>query len=386
MKNKFFGLSIFLFALSLGFVSCDVEPIDAGLEPDTSLPTQVIFAANYSGNHYSTNQASAEVANGQLKIQATNSNGTFLIHSLSALPGTYTNSQLEFKFIDNEGTVYSSIHPETQMSNSQLNIQSIDYSQKTITGTFQFVGYVPVVINDTVTIQEVLFSQGTFMNVPYANGITNPIDPEQPGQPGQPGGGGTSSGDYFPMAVGNKWEYSNLTELSEIVSTQTIEGNLYYRMTGGIINAQDLTEDAEDYVRKENGNYYAKVNYPSLGQSVEMIILKDYLNVGQSWNESFEIVLDDTPDEVTELTVTTTSTIEFKGSYTVNGVNYPDVIKVASEVSSELLYNGEPFGENEPPLLHEYWYAKDVGLIKLRIEETSDEPEELHELLDYELF
>lgn len=378
MKNKFFGLSIFLFALSLGFVSCDVEPIDFGLEPGEFNPTQVMFAANYAGNNYSTNQASAEVANGQLKIVATNSTGIFTIQSIGAVIGTYTNSQLEFTYYEYEsGITFSSIHPDSQVSNSQLNIQSINFQQQSITGTFQFVGYASVVINDTVTIQEVVFSQGTFLNIPYANGITNP---------GQPGGGGTSSGDYFPMAVGNKWEYSNLTELSEIVSTQTIEGNLYYRMTGGIINAQDLTEDAEDYVRKENGNYYAKVNYPSLGQSVEMIILKDYLNVGQSWNESFEIVLDDTPDEVTELTVTTTSTIEFKGSYTVNGVNYPDVIKVASEVSSELLYNGEPFGENEPPLLHEYWYAKDVGLIKLRIEETPDEPEELHELLDYELF
>src|SRR5690606_29525547 len=131
MKNKFLGLSIFLFALSLGFVSCDVEPIDAGLEPDDFNPTQVMFAANYSGNNYTTNQASAEVADGQLKIVASNSTGKFTIKSIGAVIGTYTNSQLEFTYLEYEsGITFSSIHPESEISNSQLNIQSINFQQQ----------------------------------------------------------------------------------------------------------------------------------------------------------------------------------------------------------------------------------------------------------------
>src|SRR5690606_8017186 len=134
------------------------------------------------------------------------------------------------------GITFSSIHPESEISNSQLNIQSINFQQQSITGTFQFVGYAPIVSNDTlnptVSIQAVTFSQGTFLNVPYANGIVE--NPDEPGNGEGPGnGGGPSSGDYFPMAVGNKWVYTNMTEPYEIIGTQTLNGIPYYKMSVG---------------------------------------------------------------------------------------------------------------------------------------------------------
>lgn len=426
--NKLFRISLALF-VALGVTSCDVEPLDDGLGGQNLPTTEVFFATNYANVNYKTDNASAHVEGGILSVQATNSKGVFLIKNQGALTGTYLNGQTDFTFIEaTSGKKFSSKHPITGESISTFTITSINFQAQSISGTFQFVGYrmADITIPDDPAetdpesridlpdgfpdfdfpdfdfpdgefpdldipeevlpgVERLVFSQGTMLNIPYGAGIVNPIDPNDPVFPDDPSE--PSSGDYFPMAVGNIWNYTNITTgPSKIISTQTINGKIYYRMTGAIINAQDLADDAQDFVRKENGNYYARVNYPSFNQSVEMILLKDYLNEGQGWEEEFTITIDDEPGEVTQLTVSTTSVIESKGSYTVNGINYPDVIKVAAMVDSELLYNGEPFGDPEPPLLHEYWYAKDVGLIKLKIAEAVDEPEELHELIDYTLF
>lgn len=424
MMNKLFRISLALFA-AIGIVSCDVEPLDDGLGGQDLPGNQMFFAVNYGNVNYSTINAAAAVESGILTVQAAHAKGVFLIKNQGALTGTYENGQTDFTFIEaGTGKVFSSKHPITGESISTFTLTSIDFQAQSISGTFQFVGYrmADPITPDPETnpetqaridfpddfpdidwpdgefpdldipeevmpgVEQLVFSQGTMLNIPYGAGIIDPVDPNDPNFPDDPSD--PSSGDYFPMAVGNIWNYTNIpTDPAKIISTQTINGKVYYRMTGAIINAQDLTDDAEDFVRKENGNYYARVNYPSLNQSIEMILLKDYLNEGQGWEEEFTITMvGDEPDEVMELIVSTTSVIESKGSYTVNNINYPDVIKVAAMVDTEFLYNGEPFGDQEPPLLHEYWYAKDVGLIKLKIAETIDEPEELHELIDYTLF
>lgn len=390
MMNKLFRISLALFA-AIGIVSCDVEPLDDGLGGQDLPENQVLFATDYNNINYTTTNAAATVENGILVIQAQNDKGSFLIKNQGALTGTYENGETNFTFVEaSSGKTYNSKHPITNESISTFTISSINFQAQSINGTFQFVGYrmadpTPPDTADGETdetpevpaVEQLVFIQGVMMNIPYGGGSIDPVDPNEP-----------STGDYFPMAVGNIWNYTNIpTDPAKIISTQTINGKIYYRMTGAIINAQDLTDDAQDFVRKENGNYYARVNYPSLNQSIEMILLKDYLNEGQGWEEEFTITMvGDEPDEVMELIVSTTSVIESKGSYTVNNINYPDVIKVAAMVDTEFLYNGEPFGDQEPPLLHEYWYAKDVGLIKLKIAETIDEPEELHELIDYTLF
>src|SRR5688572_6036081 len=102
MKNKVLGLSFFLLVLSVCFVSCDTEPLDSGLGGPQDPTTQVLFAANFNGIHYSTNSASASVENGTLTIQAVHSQGVFVLKSLGAVIGTYTNSQLDFTYTDNE--------------------------------------------------------------------------------------------------------------------------------------------------------------------------------------------------------------------------------------------------------------------------------------------
>ncbi len=388
--NKIFRISLAIFA-ALGVISCNIEPLDDGLGGQDLPENQVLFATDYNNINYTTTNAAATVENGILVIQAQNDKGSFLIKNQGALTGTYENGETNFTFVEaSSGKTYNSKHPITNESISTFTISSINFQAQSINGTFQFVGYrmadpTPPDTADGETdetpevpaVEQLVFIQGVMMNIPYGGGSIDPVDPNEP-----------NTGDYFPMAVGNIWNYTNIpTDPAKIISTQTINGKIYYRMTGAIINAQDLTDDAQDFVRKENGNYYARVNYPSLNQSIEMILLKDYLNEGQGWEEEFTITMvGDEPDEVMELIVSTTSVIESKGSYTVNNINYPDVIKVAAMVDTEFLYNGEPFGDQEPPLLHEYWYAKGVGLIKLKIAETIDEPEELHELIDYTLF
>lgn len=53
---------------------------------------------------------------------------------------------------------------------------------------------------------------------------------------------GTTTGNYFPMAIGNKWQYTNGSNATEVklIGTTTFEGNPYYEITDSNtqINAQ----------------------------------------------------------------------------------------------------------------------------------------------------
>src|SRR5690606_39920315 len=67
----------------------------------------------------------------------------------------------------------TSINPISGNSSSMLTIASINQQNKTISGTFQFVGYK---VDEELTVEEVVFSNGAFVNVSYAG--NQPVDPE----------------------------------------------------------------------------------------------------------------------------------------------------------------------------------------------------------------
>lgn len=389
MKNKILKFSFLILALVAGLTSCDTEPLDGGVtdgNPNNN-NGQASFSVTFSGSQYLTNTVSAEIESGVLSITAVSSEGMFMIQSMGATVGTYQNSQVNIAYMDAEsGEIYSSINPISGNSSSMLTIASINQQNQTINGTFQFVGYK---IDEELTVEEKVFSNGAFINVSYAG--DQPVEPEP------------SEGDYFPMAIDNIWNYNVTTEEEsvqiKINSIETINGIQYYKVNELPIGvSSDMPEDEipgldiRAHIRKNGGDYiqrfYAYIPEMMEGlipeteiEAFEITFLKDNLEEGESWTETVEIVTNITFFGISETVIsnaTFNSLIEEKGiSMTVNGVTYTDVIKVKS-TATVVSEEGTEISESLN------WYSKDVGLIK----SYSNDPEEGESemtLLDYTL-
>lgn len=415
MKNKLFRISLALFA-ALGMLSCDVEPIDDGLGGQDLPTNDVFFAANYGSVNYKTDQASAKVEGGILQVQAVHPNGVFLIKNQGALTGTYVNGQTDFTFIEAAtGKTFSSKHPITGENISTFSITSINFDNQSISGTFQFVGYrmADTTIPDTDEgaqarmdlpdgefpdldipdevmpgVEQVVFSQGTMLNIPYGAGIIDPVDPNDPVIPVDPvDPNEPSSGDYFPMAVGNIWNYTNNAVL-ELGSSQVINGKTYYKQTNTFFADLEGIQDAEEFLRKENGNYYSRISSVPGAENVlvpqEIVILKDNLAAGGTWTSTIVLSIGEEEAEAV-ITITLDHIIEQKNvSAVVNGVTYQDVIKVKSTNTSELSFNGEVIPNDSGTTISYHWFAKDVGMIMNKTIEEG-EADEVYDLISYTL-
>ncbi len=183
------------------------------------------------------------------------------------------------------------------------------------------------------------------------------------------GGGGTSAGDYFPLAVNNTWTYENVESgdavESRFVATEQQGGISYYKL-----NSNEFLAQASVWIAKDGGNYNQRVDdlvieqfgFTTTTEGYEITIFKDNAPVGQTWTDSasFNIILAaQGQSQTTTATVAVTGENLFKGSATVNGVTYPDVIKARYTLETTVL--GEP-GSNA--VVTEMWFAKDVGPIK----------------------
>lgn len=234
---------------------------------------------------------------------------------------------------------------------------------------------------------------------PLDDGIA-PITDDNPDTGQEPG---VSEGNYFPLAVGNLWNYdvSNEDENSQmkILSTEMIGGALYYKVTDLPIGVSaDVPEgefpglDVRSHIRK-NGSDYIQRFYAFIPEMLgglipqmevetfEITFLKDNLAVGQSWVETKTIVTNivmlGTPQTITSNAIFH-SVIESKGeTLTVNGTTYTDVIKVKSTATTVT------DGETEVSV-SENWFAKDVGLIKSYSNDPEDGESDMT-LLNYTL-
>lgn len=189
------------------------------------------------------------------------------------------------------------------------------------------------------------------------------------------GGGGTSTGDYWPAALNNQWVYKlNGVQQSpmKIISVNSINNATYYTFdtlfgqgsTGG--NAAATVR-----LKKNSGDYYIRIEDLNLNlgggltatmTGYEYILLKDYLTVGQTWTGSYNQTTtysDPQLPAIIQSTNYTGTVIETGSTVTVNGVSYPNVIKVRVRQSTSFA------GSLEPTLVDsDYWFAKDVGPIK----------------------
>lgn len=183
--------------------------------------------------------------------------------------------------------------------------------------------------------------------------------------------GAVTSGDYYPLALNNVWNYNNGTGVVDykIISVDNIGGLTYYKLnrafTAAVANPFITDADVTVQIQKANGDYSQRtaINKPetisSPGITIDpftLIFLKDYLSVGQSFSQTVTLNTTTTfmgTSQVQSQTITYTTTIMEKTSNVlVNGVT-TDVIKtklVNSANPSEIDY---------------YRFAKNIGPYEL---------------------
>lgn len=184
------------------------------------------------------------------------------------------------------------------------------------------------------------------------------------------GSGATSSGDYWPTTINNKWTFQQngvAQSPMKIIGSSTIGGALYYEFSpqggsGGGASANSVTTR----LNKNGGNYNLKtddLNINAGGLSgvqtgYTMILLKDNIAVGETWSGNYTQSTTYTGIPALITTTNYTGTILAKNvSATVNGETFNDVIKMN-------LHQENNFSGTITTADTEYWFAKNVGPIK----------------------
>lgn len=183
-------------------------------------------------------------------------------------------------------------------------------------------------------------------------------------------GSGTSTGDYFPRAIGNTWDYSvtgSGSNTNIISSTDIINGVTYYRFEG---------ENGFGAIRKSAASYFSRIGvnlntpaYVITGTPIEIKFLQDDAPVGTSWENPVSTTYTYTPVGGSPAIPNTTVNMNYKYtveevgiSHTVNGVTYDNVIHLSHILET---------GLGTPDTVGEYYFSKDVGPIEYAIDGES---------------
>src|SRR6218665_367229 len=177
---------------------------------------------------------------------------------------------------------------------------------------------------------------------------------------------GTTTGNYFPMAVGNQWNYTNgsTTTQSRLIGTTTFGNTTYYESddTGAEL-------DIQNWVAKKGASYFQKAGDTTFNQSgttivmqgYELRILRDDIAVGESWTGSASPKV---PYSGSGVSGSFKAKVNYEGtilakdvSETLNGVVFNNIIKVG--LHAVVNSNGQI-----NTIDSEYWFAKDIGMIK----------------------
>lgn len=220
---------------------------------------------------------------------------------------------------------------------------------------------------------------------------------------------GESTGDYWPLAVGNSWNYtvemdSQSQDDSEItiIGNETINGVNAFKFNNLVMSntATDGTMfdnlDVVTYSYKEGGDYHIGMDdlnaeYQGMMQlsqdGYDYIVLKDYLEVGETWNTDFTVTTNieytdpNYPDQEIDQTMELDGIIlERDSTVEVNGETYYPVIKVGIDMLSDSM--GQQVSYN-----YTYYFAENVGMIKMDgvITDGSTSTHMLQELETYSL-
>lgn len=194
---------------------------------------------------------------------------------------------------------------------------------------------------------------------------------------GNGNGNGTSTGDYWPTALNNQWVYKRdgvLQSPSKIISINAINGFTYHTFDSFLAQSSSgTTISPTTRVRKNSGDYFYKLDdfniilgagLTGVQTGFEFPILKDYLEVGQSWTGSYS----QTTTYNNPIIPAVSQTVNYIGtilardiSITVNTDTYDEVIKM--RLVQEYDYDPSS-GIQDFTVTNEYWFAKDIGLVK----------------------
>lgn len=172
---------------------------------------------------------------------------------------------------------------------------------------------------------------------------------------------GTTTGNYFPMAINNRWVYTNGNNETEVnlIGTTDFGGSTYYEMTD-----TDAQIDIQEWLGKKGASYFEKAPATTLTESgttftiqgYEIKMFRDDLAVGETWSGSAK-------PKITYSGGSTTAHINYEGqitardvSVTLGGITYNNVIKMHMNVT-------ETVNSQTTTITGENWFAKDIGLI-----------------------
>lgn len=178
---------------------------------------------------------------------------------------------------------------------------------------------------------------------------------------------GISTGNYWPMAVNNTWNFfghGSDTQI-KIVGTKNFNGKTYFEIKDNANTQYDITS----WLSKDGAVYYQKADETTVSengvlitiQGYEIPIFKDNLLENDSWSGTIN-------QKATYLlngkTTNLNGKLKYKGTILatnateiINNVTYTDVIKMSMVVKIT-------FQNQTSEASVEYWFAKDVGPIK----------------------
>jgi hypothetical protein len=216
---------------------------------------------------------------------------------------------------------------------------------------------------------------------------SNPTNPNNPGSPTDPGEG--STGDYWPTAVGNTWNYDTLNEDGstnendyQILSETTFEGLPAFELDNFFVQSQldatDVDLELPGFLIKNEGNY--TYFFPGLEDNNEgfvtslapiaYVFFKDYLSAGESFSDSFETIfsisyvgeeeIDFDPIESTTILNYTATVVQRDFEMTINDETFANVIHMNFTSS----YFDVEFNQTISSETNIY-FAEDVGPIKI---------------------
>lgn len=185
-------LSVFAVVFAaVNFTSCDTEPVDPvlldtiGQQPGGAGPA--VFKVDFSGDTFVATSSAAVINTTNMAItgiKGTNGQAFSLIINGTAV-GNYAAEKvlLDYNPGNNSEYSYTNLNLSTGQESGTVSITSIDTVNKTISGTFNFVGWWG---NEELNLPSIAFTNGSFSNIPYT---------------GTTGGGPVTSDEYFKARV-----------------------------------------------------------------------------------------------------------------------------------------------------------------------------------------
>lgn len=197
-------------------------------------------------------------------------------------------------------------------------------------------------------------------------------------------GGNVQVRDYYPTTTGTFWVYEDDntgdTFTMEVKNSDTIIAGKTFRF----IQSDNTLLYPDLLIAKQPGLYFSRskalndllgtiggaplpINIPDSLLNREETILKDNVANGSVWNHDMNIVVSNPPSPLPPIPITITLAVKYTitekaVTKTINGINFPDVITVKTDVTAMI-----PLLGNQDVLSMKNTYARGVGPVKQQL-------------------